>query len=274
MVEKTFHEIEHAAWSARASEYDDLFASVSTQAISDILDSLGFLKGKRHLDVACGTGHLVAAASARGAISEGIDFAEPMIEVARATYPKSRFQVADATDLPYDDQTFDAVTCAFGLLHMENPQAAVHQAFRVLKSGGSYGFTLWLGAEDGNEIKQIIQDALTKYITTPFSFPPQWTQLREANEQTCEAITRQAGFCAPSFKKLPIVWQADSMDDLVRMIGKLSVRTKMVIENQPAAIQQQIHEHIRAEAESRRSNGLISLAWPALLTVVQKPSAS
>jgi 2-polyprenyl-3-methyl-5-hydroxy-6-metoxy-1,4-benzoquinol methylase len=74
MLDKTLHDIEHDAWSQRASFYDDLFASVSTQAITPILDSLGDLPGKRHLDVACGTGHLVAAASQRGAVSEGVDF--------------------------------------------------------------------------------------------------------------------------------------------------------------------------------------------------------
>lgn len=271
MVEKTFHEIEHEAWSERASEYDDLFASVSTQAISYILDSLGYLKGKRHLDVACGTGHLVAAACARGATSEGVDFAEPMIEIARATYPKSNFRVADATDLPNEDQSFEMVTCAFGLLHMENPQAAVNEAFRVLKAGGCFVFTLWFGAKEGNEIKQITQDAFKKYATVPFSLPPQWTQLREANEQTCETITRQAGFCMPTFKKLPIVWQSHSADDYIGKSDKLSIRTKMVIDAQPPEIRQQIQDDILIEIEARRSNGIISLAWPALLTMVQKP---
>lgn len=272
MTGKTLHEIEHQAWSERASEYDATFAAVSTQAIGDILDSFGHLKGKRHLDVACGTGHLVAAANARGAISEGIDFAQPMIAIAGATYPKSCFQVGDAADLPYGNESFDAVTCAFGLLHMENPQEAVKEAFRVLVKGGLYAFTLWFGPKEGNEIKQIIQDALTKYVTTPFFIPTQWAQLREANETACERITRQAGFTTPSFKKLPIVWQSLTADDHLKMIDKLSVRTKMVIDNQPPAIRRQIREHVLTEIETRQSNGIISLAWPALLAVVQKPN--
>lgn len=103
MIEKTFHEIEHAAWSARASEYDALFAQVATQAIGPIVASLGPGSRRRHLDVACGTGHLVAAASRRGWQSEGVDFAQPMIDVARATYPQERFRLADATALPHAD---------------------------------------------------------------------------------------------------------------------------------------------------------------------------
>lgn len=45
----------------------------------------------------------------------------------------------------------------------------------------------------------------------------------------------------------------------------------MIIERQPPEIRWQIDETIRTEAEARRTNGVISLAWPALLTVVQKP---
>ena len=270
MIEKTFHEIEHEAWSQRASQYDALFAAVSTQAIGSSLDSLGTLQGKHHLDVACGTGHLVAAASKRGAISEGIDFAQAMVDAARTTYPAENFQVAGATELPYDDHSLDAVTCAFGLSHMENPQAAVNEAFRVLKAGGRFAFTLWFGPENGNEFYQMVQEALTALATTSFALPKEWTQLRRADEQVCKAITLQAGFGTPFFKKLSIVWQTDSAHDVAALADKLSVRTRMVIDHQPPAIQQRIHEYILSEAEARRKNGFISLAWPALLTVVQK----
>ena len=270
MIEKTLHEIEHEAWSQRAGDYDALFAAVSTQAIDGILDSLGTLQGKRHLDVACGTGHLVAAASKRGAISEGIDFAQAMVDAARSTYPAETFKVADATELPYDDHSLDAVTCAFGLSHMEHPQAAVDEAFRVLKAGGRYAFTLWFGPEAGNEFHTLVQEALTALATTSFALPKEWTQLRLADEQVCQAITVHAGFGTPVFKRLPIVWQTESAHDVVTIMDRLSVRTKMVIDHQPPAIQRRLREYILAEAEARRINGFISLAWPALLTVVQK----
>ncbi len=63
----------------------------------------------------------------------------------------------------------------------------------------------------------------------------------------------------------------ESAHDVVTIIDSLSVRTKMVIDHQPPAIQRRIREYILTEAEARRVNGVISLAWPALLTVVQKP---
>ncbi|HNB50963.1 MAG TPA: methyltransferase domain-containing protein [Anaerolineales bacterium] len=271
MTDKTFHDLEHEAWSGRAKEYDNLFASVSTQAIGYILDDLGFIKGKRHLDVACGTGHLVAAACARGALSEGLDFAEPMIEVARATYPKAYFQVGDATKLPYKDQSFEFVTCAFGLQHMQNPQTAMNEAYRVLKSGGCFAFTLWFGPDEGNDFQKVFNTALSRFALDPVALPETWVQFRYADPKTCERFTRQAGFASPVFQRLPIVWRLNKAEEAIRILKNLSTRTKMVLDGQPPAIQAQIYGYVVAEIEACRRNGIISLAGPALLTTVQKP---
>jgi len=271
MQEKTLHEIEKEAWSERAETYDAIFASISSQAIRDILDSLGDLEGKRHLDVACGTGHLVAAASQRGAASEGVDFAEPMTAAAQATYPGLPFKVADATQLPYEDRSFEAVTCAFGLSHMEEPQAAVNESFRVLKPGGRFAFTLWFDGLNGNDLFRIVNDAFVKYVLVSFTLPETWTQLRYADEHACENITRKAGFSTPLFKKISIAWLTTSAQQSMDLTEKLSVRSKMIIEHQAPAIQGQIYEHIRSEVAALRVDGMITLAWPALLTVVHKP---
>jgi ubiquinone/menaquinone biosynthesis C-methylase UbiE len=274
VLNKSLHEIELEVWSQLAADYDAVFASISTQAIPEMLDSLGELLGKKHLDVACGTGHLVAAASQRQASSEGIDFAEPMVEIARVSYPNHVFRTAEATQLPYDNSSFDAVTCAFGLSHIENSQAAVDEAYRVLKPGGYFAFTLWFDAENGNELFQIVNDAIARFGTVPLTLPESWTRLRFANEQACEAITRRSGFRSPIFKKLPIVQEVTTAPGIVALFEKISVRSKMLLDSQPRSVQGQIQQYILSKLEARRRDGMIRLAWPALLTLVQKPETS
>ena len=270
-MDRQLHEIEREAWTIRASYYDALFAPVSTQAIEPILDSLGDLKGKRLVDVACGTGHLVAAASRRCAASEGVDFAPAMVEAARKSYPRERFRVADAADLPYELCSIDAITCAFGLLHMEDPQAAVNEAFRVLKAGGRYAFTLWFGPDDGNELFSILQDVISRLATALYAVPEDWTRMRDADPRVCEEICQKAGFQAPIYKRLPITWHPSSAKQAVDHLQKLSVRTKMIFDHQSSMIQAHIVDAIIGAVEARRVNESLSLAWPALLTVAQKP---
>ncbi len=271
LLNKSFHELEHEGWSERANFYDELFAGVSAQAIAPMLDHLGTLEGIHLLDVACGTGHLVAAAAKRGAISTGVDFAEPMIAVAQSNYPRQHFQVADATHLPFDDASFDVVTCSFGLSHMEFPQTAIQESFRVLKSGGKFAFTLWYGANDGGELTAITQEALTRFSVSSIELPEAWTQLRHANHENCERIINQVGFMPPTFVRLPITIQAIKAQTLFDVVGKLSIRTRMVIDTQPPLVQQQIFNYVLSEIENHRVNGLVTMAWPALLTLAQKP---
>jgi ubiquinone/menaquinone biosynthesis C-methylase UbiE len=271
MFDRPFHEVEHASWSQKAGIYDRLFGAVSTQAIVPILNSLGNLAGKRYLDVACGTGHLVAAAAQRGAISEGVDFALPMIDAARANYPGSMFQVADAAQLPYDAASFDAVTCAFGLPHMASPQAAVEEAFRVLKPGGRFAFTLWFGAERGGELQAIAKSAIQAHATQPVVLPETWTVLRFADETACEALVIRSGFLPPAFQTLPISWQSKTAQEVAVFIDKLSLRTAAMIAGQPDAIRARIQAQILSDAEARRRDQVISLAWPALLSIARKP---
>jgi SAM-dependent methyltransferase len=271
MLNKSFHDIEYEAWSQRASFYDALFAPVSTQAIDSILDSLGTLTGKHHLDVACGTGHLVAAASQRGAISEGLDFSQPMLDVAQTNYPSERFQLSDAEQLPYDDETFDVITCAFGFSHMENPQAAINETFRVLKAGGRLAFTLWYGANGGNDLHIIVNAAFQAHGSSAIVLPDSWTQFRSADPEICKTVITRAGFGEARFRHLPIVIQSNNAQDVIDLAEKLSVRTRLLLDRHSPTAQQNIHEYILFAAEAHRINGSISLRMPALLTVVEKP---
>lgn len=96
----------------------------------------------RVLDVASGTGDLALMLKRHYPEAEvtGVDFAEPMLEVARVKAEKRRvaveFAVADGTALPYEDGTFDAVTIAYGLRNFEDPGKGLAEFHRVLKPGG------------------------------------------------------------------------------------------------------------------------------------------
>ena len=89
------------------------------------------------LDVACGTGDMMVSLAERGCTVTGVDLSEEMLEVARFKVQGSRLMVANAEHLPFEDNTFDAVTCAFGVRNFVHLEQGLGEMLRVLKPGGT-----------------------------------------------------------------------------------------------------------------------------------------
>src|SRR6516165_12341872 len=105
---------EHAGWQRAASTYGNSFAHATVPYIAPLLEAAEILPGQHVLDVACGPGHLAAAASARGASAHGLDFSAAMVGIARSAHPEVVVTEGDAEDLPYPNSTFHAVVSSFG----------------------------------------------------------------------------------------------------------------------------------------------------------------
>lgn len=97
-------------------------------------------KGARVLDVATGTGKQAFAFARRGCDVVGLDLSPDMLRVAvrKNRYPNARFQVGDATALPFPDATFDIACISFGLHEMPTAirERAVPELARVTRPGG------------------------------------------------------------------------------------------------------------------------------------------
>lgn len=90
------------------------------------------------LELACGTGQLTYPLTGSVALWEATDISEKMIEEA-SRWPHShrlRFSVQDATNLPYEHDTFDAVVVANALHVMSRPEQVLREIRRVLRPGG------------------------------------------------------------------------------------------------------------------------------------------
>jgi demethylmenaquinone methyltransferase/2-methoxy-6-polyprenyl-1,4-benzoquinol methylase len=99
--------------------------------------------GSDALDVCCGTGDLALELRRRiGADGRvvGCDFSEPMLELARRKSGEEGLPVefgwADALELPYRDEGFDAVTIGFGARNLADLGRGLGEMARVLKPGG------------------------------------------------------------------------------------------------------------------------------------------
>jgi demethylmenaquinone methyltransferase/2-methoxy-6-polyprenyl-1,4-benzoquinol methylase len=108
------------------------------------VDAAAVGPGDSALDVCCGTGDLTLELARRIGPSGrvvGSDFSERMLDLARRKDPgpgaaSTRFEWADALELAYDDETFDAVTVGFGVRNLADLPKGIRELTRVLKPGG------------------------------------------------------------------------------------------------------------------------------------------
>jgi ubiquinone/menaquinone biosynthesis C-methylase UbiE len=111
------------------------------------------------IDVGCGTGRLLRAASVRWPEAElfGADPAEQMVSVANRLNPNISFRLASAESLPFSDQTADLVLTSLSFPHWANQTKGLQEIVRVLRPGGLFGLadhTILLAKLFGEKVKR------------------------------------------------------------------------------------------------------------------------
>ena len=107
----------------------------------------GVRPGQRVLDVACGTGVVAITAARLGARVTGLDLTSELLEMALRNAELAGVEIdwheGDVEKLPFEDATFDVVLSQFGHMFAPRPDIAIAEMLRVLKPGGTLGFSTW-----------------------------------------------------------------------------------------------------------------------------------
>ena len=184
---------ERQGHDALATSYHAFFAAVTALATDPLLDTVRLHPGTHLLDVATGPGALAAEAANRGARPVGIDLSPQMIELARRLYPGIDFREADVEHLPFPDDTFDAVVCAFGLGHFPRPEVAVAESVRTLLPGGRLAFSWW-DDPSRQRIQGIFRDAISEVgVSAPADVPQGHNAYRFSNTGEFVRLLEGAG---------------------------------------------------------------------------------
>ncbi|MDA8228798.1 MAG: class I SAM-dependent methyltransferase, partial [Desulfitobacterium hafniense] len=132
-------------WDEWSSTYDDQYAhglktEEEKRAWLDILERELGAPSKKILDIGTGTGFLAIMAARLGHYCLGVDLSEEMLRKAREKSENYNgyiaFEIGDAERLELPDNKFDAVVNRHLLWTLPNPEAALKEWLRVLKSGG------------------------------------------------------------------------------------------------------------------------------------------
>jgi ubiquinone/menaquinone biosynthesis C-methylase UbiE len=152
----------------------------------DLVERIKVPEGGRLLEIACGTG--IVTRHLRDRLPPTVKIVATDLNEAMISYARQKFRAdeniewkpADALDLPFGDESFDAVVCQFGLMFFPDKQRGVNEAYRVLKPDGQYTFSVWdaiervdLAKATETVIKQFFPENPPDFYDIPFSFHEQ-----------------------------------------------------------------------------------------------------
>ena len=135
-----------SSWGATGAAYER-FSEHFADALSHCVQRLKPRPNESILDVATGTGWTARILAERGASTTGIDYSEELIlaarEIAKQRGLTITFDVGDAHQLPYPDDSFDAVVSTFGIIFVSQPEVAAKELARVCRPGGRLALAVW-----------------------------------------------------------------------------------------------------------------------------------
>lgn len=150
---KMIREQQRASWnkfSPGLKKWDQLFMDFLKPMGDELIERIDPKNGDFVLDVAAGTGEpgLTIASMLNGGKVILTDISENMLDIARENaqirgLKNVEFLACDVCELPFPDNTFDAISCRFGFMFFPDMQLAAKEMARVLKPGGRLATSVW-----------------------------------------------------------------------------------------------------------------------------------
>ena len=268
-----FRAFEHAGWESIVEAYDAAFRALTAQTIGPLLDAVGIGPGMQVLDEATGPGYVAAAAAARGADVTAVDFAAAMVAEARQQHPGLDMRQADVEALPFDDGSFAAVVMNFGALHLAQPDLAFAEAYRVLRPGGGFAFTVWAPPQVNAGFDMVLR-AIHAHGTTNVPLPsgPPFFRFGDPAESTHSL--QAVGFTDVQAVVLPLVWELPQPEAMLEVMQRATVRMAGLLRAQSPDALAAIRAAVTEEAAIYATGAGIAVPMGATLTSGRKPATS
>lgn len=207
---------------------------------ADLISRLSIAESGSLLELACGTG--IVTRMLRDTLSAtttltATDLSEPMMKFARGKFDARElidWKQADASALPFPDNSFDAVICQFGLMFVPDKLEAMREARRVLKPGASFLFNVWTAIEQ-NEFAQIAHETIAAFFEND---PPAFYEIPFGyhDRAAIESALREAGFGQVACSEVSLASRGLSAETVAIGLVEGNPIAQAITERDPAAL--------------------------------------
>lgn len=250
-------------------------ADCVTQRMLDLAD---LNAGDSVLDIASGTGEPAIPAAHRvgetGQVT-GIDLVDEMLAVARDKAKAQDlqnvvFQTVDGKGLDFDADSFDAVTCRWGLMFMPEPQDMLQQIHRVLKNTGRLVAACW-AEPDRNPFFTHAMSILKNHMDVPQPPPGSPGVFAFAERERLENSLRDSGYHAIEIEDLSFnMIQVSSGEEYWQMMKELAGPIVQLTKQMDQATYDAFSDEVIASADALKQGDTLSMVGTTWIARAEK----
>jgi SAM-dependent methyltransferase len=227
------------------------------------------------LDVACGAGYpaLAAARAVRpGGRVVATDLSSLMIGVASERARAEglhniEFVQRDGEDLQFHNESFDAVTNAYGLMFCPEPLRGIAEAHRVLVAGGRIALVTW-DLPSHSPFFTVFRDVAAGFFALRDPGPGEPNPFRLASADVLRSMLEQTGFSSIDVESLPMTFECDSAFDYCRLFMDYGWKSRIAA--LPPEEKDRFYEAVAEATRPYAADGRLRLAASSLCACARK----
>jgi enediyne biosynthesis protein CalE5 len=261
-------------WEKWDRFFDEQMAFLNHRLVADAR----LRSGMRVLDLGSGTGYpAILGAQTVGPSGDviGLDLAEQMLAIARRKaiglgLANVTFRTGDVTALPFEPNSFDAVTSRFCLMFLpEIPKAAAEIA-RVLRPGGWIAAAVW-SSLDKNPSFGLSMEAIKKVVELPPPDPTAPGIFRLATPGDLADMLRQAGLVDVTDHEFLAEWSYASAEEYYTSLLEIAAPIQNLMATLSAALVQEVKRLITQAAAQYQRGNRITFPLAVRIVAARKP---
>lgn len=256
-------------------KWDDLTMDFLKPMGDEIIASIKPSGNVAVLDIAAGTGEpgLTIATMLDGGIVTITDLSEDMLTIAKENAARRSIhnietKACDVCELPFADNSFDAISCRFGFMFFPDMQLAADEMLRVLKPGGRIATSVWNGPEKNFWVTATM-GTIQRNMELPPPPPGAPGMFRCAKPGLMKEIFEKAGFKNVTEMEVPSKLNSGTVETYWNMITEIGAPVVAALSKADESMQQKIKQEV-FELVSNKYPGTVAIDASAIVISAEK----